>query len=215
MVKKILFVLTILLFTSGYSYSQESCSCSSTEGGCSASQSCPPGKSATCVCTSAGCSSSCSKTTEEVLVDEGVSRMANVKAGNIDNVLSYASGLNIKFTPANKNYKFSGLDISKTPSWVLLDELSQNGEVSINGQKVDFWKGVRKTLLEGGEFKLCSGGATANKVLNIVSFISGKRHLITSGDANAKITGQIEGNNLSEVLESLQKISGTTIAENN
>lgn len=214
MIRKIFFVLTILLFTSTYSYSQESCSCSSTAGGCSASQSCPAGKSATCVCTSNGCSSSCSR--GDVLPEGGgESRVTNTNAGNLDNVLSYVSGLNIKFTPTNKNYKFSGLDNFKSSSSDLLDELAQNGEVSINGQKADFWKGVRKTLLEGGEFRLCFGGATANKILNTVSFISGKRYLITSGDANREITGQIKGNNLSEVLESLQKISGTTIVENN
>jgi hypothetical protein len=212
--KKVFFVLSILLFTSVYSYSQESCSCSSTGGGCSASQTCPAGKSAVCTCSVTGCSSSC-QSDEPILDFGGTTNLETASVGEIGGIFSSISGMNVQFKPTNKNFRLFEATGSKSSLWSLLDDLSQNGELTINGQKLDFWKGMRKTLLEGGEFKICSGGSSVRRLLKIVSFISGKSYSITSGDANTQITGRIEGNNLTEVLENLQKAGGVTIAENN
>jgi hypothetical protein len=121
--------------------------------------------------------------------------------------------MNVRFVPATKNFRLSEAKGLKTSLWDKLEILSQNGELTINGQKLDFWKSQKTTLLEGGEFKICSGGASAQSILNMLSFISGKNLIITSGDPYSKITGQIEGNNLTELLESLQKISGVTVSQ--
>lgn len=213
MFRKILFIFTVLTFTSVYSYSQESCACSST--GCTASQSCPAGKSAVCVCGGGSCGSSCSITDELPNNNRSAVKLEDANAENIGGVLSSIYGVNVQFKSTVKDYKFSDSKGLNASSWNLLEELSQNGELSINNQKIDFWKGIRKTLLEGGDLKICFGGATPQKILNVVSFISGKKYSITSGDAESKITGQVTGNNLSEIIASLQKTGGVTISENN
>lgn len=213
MIRKLFFVLTILFFTSVHSYSQESCSCSSTAGGCSASQSCPAGKSAVCSCSLTGCSSSCQSGGEVLPELEGTAKLETAPTREIGSILSSISGMNVRFVPATKNFRLSEAKGLKNSLWDRLEVLSQNGELTINGHKLDFWKSQKTTLLEGGEFKICSGGASAQRILNMLSFISGKNHVITSGDAYSKITGQIEGNNLNELLESLQKISGITVAQ--
>lgn len=212
MIKKFLFVLTILVFTCIYSYAQESCSCSSTSGGCSASQTCPAGKSAVCTCSLTGCSSSCSGG-ELILERTGIAKLETAPIGEIGGILSSISGMNVQFKPTVKNFRLSQAKGSKSSLSGLLEELSRNGELTINGQKLDFWKGMKKTLLEGGEFKICSGGASVQRLLNMVSFISGKSYLITSGNANTQISGQIEGNNLTEILENIQKAGGITVTE--
>ena len=212
MFKKMFFVFVVMAFTSIYSYSQESCSCSS--GNCSASQTCSEGK-AVCVCSAAGCSSSCSgNVTPE---GGGESRLQNADVKDIGRISSAIFGKDIQFKPTVKSYKFAGSNAKFTTEsdWNTLEELSKNGELLINGHKLDFWRGIRKTLIEGGEFKICSGGATAQRIINEISFISGKKFSIISGDADREITGQIAGNNLSEVIESLRKVSGVTIAEKN
>jgi hypothetical protein len=212
MIKKLLFVLTIMVFTSLYSYAQESCTCSSTAGGCSASQTCPAGKSAVCTCSLTGCSSFCQR--EEPILDRvSITKLGTATTGEIGGILSSISGMNVRFKPTIKGFRLSEAKRSKTSHWDLLEELSRNGELTINGQKLGFWKGMQKTLLEGGEFKICTGGASVQRILSMVSFISGKNYSISSGDANARITGQIEGNNLTEILEDLQKVGGITVAK--
>lgn len=201
MFKKLTFVFTFLVFTSLNLYAQESCGCSTSA--CSASQTCPAGKSAVCVCSASGCSSSC--VTEPPIND--------ARAESISGVLSSAYGLNFQFQPTNKNYELSSAKISGLPIWELLEELSRNGEITINGQNLDFWKNMNKTLLGGGEFKICSGGASVQRILGVISFVSGKQFKITSGNAEAIIKGRIEGNNLTEVLNSLQKNGEVTVAE--
>lgn len=202
MFKKLAFVLTFLVFTSLNLYAQESCSCSTSS--CSASQSCPAGKSAVCVCSATGCSSSCSGGAEQ-LPDGGPQ--------SISSALSSDVALNFQFEPTNKNFTLTSSKISGIPTWDLLEELSQNGKLTINGQNLDFWKDMNKTLLNGGEFRICSGGASVQRILGVISFVSGKKYTITSGNAEAVIKGRIEGNSLPEVLKSLQEKGEVTVAE--
>lgn len=212
MIKKLFLVLFLFVITSLYTNAQESCSCSGN--GCSASQTCPAGKSAVCVCSASGCSSSCQSGVD---LPDAIpeSDLQNTKVDEFSRVLSSAFGKTIRFTPA-KDYKSPNFGSKQITSnnWEILENLSKNGKLTVNGHKIEFWKGIRKTLLEGGEFKICVGDASVLRVINEISFISGKRFTVLSGDVDKKLTGQIAGNNLYEVVESLRKVSGVTIAEN-
>lgn len=213
MIKKLFVVVFLVLVANFYANAQGACSC--TGSGCSASQTCPAGKPAVCVCSVTGCSSSCQS---REIIQNGIpeSDLQTTKVDEFSRVLSSVFGKTIRFTPAKdyKSLKFGSKPITSN-NWDVLENLSKNGDLSINGHKIEFWKNIRKTLLEGGEFKICVGDASALRVINEISFISGKRFSVLSGNTDKKITGQIAGNNLSEVIESFRKVSGVTITESN
>jgi hypothetical protein len=84
----------------------------------------------------------------------------------------------------------------------------------INRHDLEFWRGLRQTLLKGGEFTFCAGSAPAQMILAEISFITGRKFRIASGDPKAKVSGAVRGFSLSEILEALSKNSQTAIVEN-
>jgi hypothetical protein len=195
---------------------QSSCSCSNS--GCSASQSCPDGYIAVCTCSATGCSSSCNRAQLEIELSENVlaTKLQNESAKNIGSVLSKAFGKFVTFEPTNPGFRF---EYSKSNSltashWDILEYLARNGSLKINGHDLEFWRGLRQTLLKGGEFTFCTGSALAQMILAEISFITGRKFRITSGDPKAKVSVAVRGFSLSEILEALSKSSQTTIVEN-
>lgn len=211
----VVFLVSIFVGTISVS-AQSSCSCSNS--GCSASQSCPDGYIAVCICSATGCSSSCNRAQLELELSENVlaTKLQNESAKSIGSVLSKAFGKFVTFEPTNSEFRF---EYSKSNSltashWDILEYLAKNGSLKINGHDLEFWKGLRQTLLKGGEFTFCTGSAPVQMILAEISFITGRRYSIASGDPKAKISGAIKGSSLSEILEALSKSSQTTVVEN-
>ena len=134
---------------------------------------------------------------------------------NFGKALSKAYGKSITFEPTNPKFKFEYVESNSLTAsqWDVFEYLANNGDLKINNHDIEFWKGLRKTLLKGGEFSFCTSEAPAEMILAEISFIAGKKYSITSGDAKAKVSGAIKGNSLTEILENLSKASQTNITE--
>lgn len=221
------FVLSLMFFTMMFvaptftpTYAQPtSCSCSNTT--CNASQTCPNGYIASCTCEATGCSSECKQgggggIGPEFPMENLVSQnLENTSPSSFGKILSDTYDKSITFEPRDKNFRFD-FKFSKASEgshWDIFEYLDQNGELKINGLDLEFWKNRRNTLINGGEFAFCSSSIPVNMVLREISFITGRRYEITSGDGNTKISGSVRGNILSEVLDSLSKAGSVTIVE--
>jgi hypothetical protein len=221
MMRKLLLSLILMLAGTLAAYAQSTCSCS-LPGGCSANQSCPPKYIAICTCNPSGCSSSCQKESGggPILPGEG-GRLANAvrtaAPEKIAGILSRAYQVFVAFEP-RQNFSFD-LQESKSaaPSafsdWDILEYLDGNGVLTINGQKLEFWKGIKDNFNSGGELTICTGGATVDSVLRQLSFISGKQFSVTVGDSQTIVNGAIHGNGIKDFLETLGKMGHVTITE--
>lgn len=198
---------------------QSSCSCS-LPNGCSQSQTCPAGYIAVCTCSATGCSAQCVKEDRPPIFDFSessvASRLQNEPIENIGGFLSKTFGKIVTFEPTNSKFKFeySSSDLSTSTHWGILEYLAKNGILKINGHNLEFWQGLRRTLLKGGEFTFCTGSATSEMILGEISFITGKKYSIVSGNPKGKIQGEIKGNSLNEILDNLSKAGQITITEN-
>lgn len=218
MLKRSLLIFGLLLIGTFGVYAQSQCNCSL--GSCSTSQSCPAGFIAVCTCSATGCSSECKKESGDLndRIDPNglIKTLSETDSKNIGNVLSKTFGKFISFEPAAKGFKFDYAP-SKTGTrshWEIFEFLRSKGTLKINGHDLEFWQGIKETLLNGGEFNLCFEEASVRMILNHLSFLSGKKLSIAGGDGQAKISGPLQGNNLSEILENLSKLGHVKIVEN-
>lgn len=214
-------IIIVLLFAFGFfgaisNFAQSSCACSNST--CSASQGCPEGYIAVCTCSATGCSSVCNKEEPILdLIDEPAldARLRNESAINFGELLSRALGKTITFEPKDSKFRYEySISNSVTKShWEILEYLASNGTLKINNHDIEFWKGLRRTLLEGGEFKFCTGNAPVEMLVGEISFITGRQYSIVSSGARTNISGAVSGKSLNELLTSLGKMSQTTIVE--
>lgn len=198
-------------------FSQSSCSCSVGNGGCSASQSCPAPMIAVCSCGASGCSSYCNGgDPPDGLTESGISKA--VKSSDpkrISDYLSKALAKNIVFTNSSpKAIVNEKLAVSKSKShWDLLEYLNTVGKVTVNGQDIAFWNGMRNTVTNGGPFKICAGNATAQAILTEINFVSGRNFRIIGGDSSNRMEGAVEGNNLAELVSNLSMTRSVMISD--
>lgn len=214
-------IIIVLVFTFGVwgvtdNFAQSSCSCSNST--CSASQSCPDGYIAVCSCAATGCSSVCNKEQPILdLVDENIldAKLRNESTKNLGEVLSKTLGKTITFSPADSKfrYEYSSSNSVTGSHWEILEYLANNGTLKINNHDIEFWKGLRHTLLKGGEFTFCTGNAPVEMLVGEISFITGRQYSIISNGTKTNISGAVSGKSLDELLGSLGKMSRTTIVE--
>jgi hypothetical protein len=217
--KKLLLSLFFLLMGALAAYAQSSCSCS-VPAGCSASQSCPNGYIAICTCNPSGCSSSCQKGGGGGPIGPGdggrlVSTLRTTAPEKIAGVLSRTFPVLVAFEPRqNFSFDFQESKSAAPSDWDILEYLDSNGVLTLNGQKLEFWKGVRDNFNNGGELTICVGGATVEMVLRQLSFVSGKQFSVTVGDSQTIVNGAVHGSGLKDFLETLGKMGRVTIVEN-
>jgi hypothetical protein len=218
MLKKLLLILSLAIGGTISIQAQTSCSCN-LNGVCSASQSCSSGYQAVCTCQPSGCSSECQKSDEPIIERPDnntlIRSIKDAGPSNIGEVLTKALGKRIVFEPTAKNFSFDYPESkSNTGShWDILEFLAGKGKLTINGLKIEVWKGMRDSMLNDAEFNICFENAPVRMILNHVSFISGKHFSIIDGDPKAKISGPLQGN-MNELIEKLGKLGKVVIVEN-
>lgn len=181
-----------------------SCSCADPVSKCTAGISCLSGRP-TCVCTASGCTSYCSTGGGGDFYD-GKTLLANllsVSETEIANVLSKSTGRTIKFTPYKENFKMYYTLIPET-HWDILEYLSQNGELMIDGGDYRMWKKIREIVLSD-KLNICLGNATVASLINELSFFTGRKYQIISGNPNSKVNIEIKGMTIDGIIESLQR----------
>ena len=214
--QKLVLLFVIIIASAGAVLAQESCSCSAGNNGCTASRTCSAGWRAECTCSATGCSSQCVKLGEEEnyrFFDNNsiVKSLRNTDAKNIGSVLSNTFSENISFEPTGKSFVFDFPKKDSISHWEILEFLASKGNLKIHGYPLEFWQEMRESLLKGGELNICVGEASVANILKHVSFITGKKFTIVNGDEQAKIRGSVQGSNLDEFLQNLNKLGKVII----
>jgi hypothetical protein len=171
---------------------------------CSASISCANG-GAMCSCTEGGCNSYCATGAMGEFPDGKtlLGRLQAASENEISAILTKALGKKVSFTPYRENSK---LDYAIQPKshWSILEYLSQNGDLKINGVDYSVWNTFRNTITAGkGNF--CVGNMTVERFVNEISFFSGKKYQVVSGNSNLKVDIPIKELTIDEVIETLQR----------
>lgn len=210
--KLILITCALLIANVGIS-AQDSCSCSNSV--CSASQTCSGGKTAKCTCSATGCSSSCENTELQLEFTEPDFEKA-VQAGDRKAIRQYFAktiGRTVDFVPTSSRSKVSYIRSKdgNASHWDALEFLEKNGDLKIDGHSLKFWTDIRDSFLNGGELTICT--SRADVALREISFISGKRFSVISGDPKTKLDGEIRGEGVVGLLQSLKKAAKIEIVE--
>ncbi len=216
-----LLLATIFILSIANSFGQSTCDCS-TYGVCSTSQTCPAGFIAVCTCTAASCGSSCEKVPGDEDNRQAFSGELDLKdlraasAPEIGAVLSKTFNRRIEFIPNVKGFKFTqpAQKLDKNSYWDTLDYLSKHGKLKIDGLGMTYWNATRSSLLKGDDFKICTGGAPVSMILRRLSFLSGTKLTVISGDPNTIISKPLKGNGLSDLVAQLSEISGVSVVQN-
>lgn len=209
----------LVLLTLGVN-AQSKCECASDDGSNSATQSCPAGFVALCTCSAFGTNGQCSKQDDKPL--EGLTRAGLVKviessdAQSLAKNLSVAFGKTIKFTPTVSKFVIDKkVAIRSTDShWDLFNYLSTKGNLLINGSPLSYWTGMRDNLVAGGAFKVCTGKASAQSILNEINFYAGTRYKIIGGDRLIQKDDPIKGGSFAEFINNFTTSRAITISEN-
>lgn len=192
-----------------------SCSCSDKGAGCSTSASCPNG-SAVCVCSDSGCTSYCVNNggfagefpDNETLM----SRLLSAKNKDIDAVLTKALGKQINFIPNKENFQIAYVGQPKN-HWDILEFLAENGELKINGMNISTLKKIRG-IFSADKVNLCTKNATVEALVNEIDFFTGNRYRVVSGNEKAKVTAELKGMNIEQMINAVQKSNQVQIKEN-
>lgn len=211
LMKRVLLVFCFLSLFAIATQAQSQCACQCR--GCSVSQTCPAGKITVCTCSATGCSSRCE---DDNLPIEGFtdtdfeSAFETGDAKALRRYFSRTIGKRIDFVPDSKNPAIRFASSEKNSHWEALAYLDKIGELTIDGHTLKFWTDMRDSFQKGGLVVIST--SRADKALREISFISGKKLHITSGDPKTRIDGPISGNGLDEFLENLGRAAGLTIA---
>lgn len=220
MLKTVLFTVCVLFLLNLGLNAQTKCACESDDGSNSATQSCPVGYVALCTCSAFGTNGQCSK--QDAGQPEGLSRAGLAKVIESSNAaiiaknLSVAFGKQIRFVPNSTKFVLDKTEaLKRTGShWDLFDYLAAQGKLMINGVSLDYWESLRDNLIKGGSFKVCTGKASAQAILNEINFYAGTRYKIIAGDPLAQKDTQVKGNSLTELIDSFTTSRSVTISEN-
>ncbi|MGH9947646.1 MAG: hypothetical protein ACRD6X_10620 [Pyrinomonadaceae bacterium] len=205
------FLLLVILCSFFTIRGQSSCNC---EGyGCEVSQNCPEGYIAVCSCTAQGCTGKCKKAEpenefQEVSFKTGrMSLMATLLNGNEERIsqeFSKLLGEKVIFKKAREAQISVIAQGNEFKSyWSVAEFLASVGTISVGGLPFDSLRSQREILLEGGLFKICAPKLSAKRILDEISFLTGKEFKVVAGDPRSNSSVPVQGNNLKEVLDSI------------
>jgi hypothetical protein len=180
------------------------CSCTDPVTKCSANITCLVG-TPMCTCSSGGCTSYCSTGGGGDFYDGKtlLAKLLSVSETEIASVLTKSTGRTVKFTPYKENFKIYYTAVPET-HWEILEYLSQNGELTINGADYRMWKKIREIVL-ADKVNICLGNASVSSLVNELSFFTGRKYQIISGNPDAKVNIEIKEMTIEGIIESLQR----------
>lgn len=202
----IIIVLAFALTRSTSSAVRESCGCSAPDGSCSASGSCT-GK-CTAQCPSGGCNVSCSGF--GFLGTEVSMQMRGGTSPKLLNELARRTGKSMSYTAGRPEGPFN-LSARRSSVWDLLELLSNNGTVTVEGEDFENLKTTRQAMMNGERLSLAVHGLTAAEYVAHLAALSGQRLYIKAGDANAMVNFNVENVTLEEILQKVSEETGVQI----
>jgi type II secretory pathway component GspD/PulD (secretin) len=210
MKKMAVIVITgLLLSIPVYRVLAETCSCTATDGSCSAGISCSGG----CIayCPSGGCYARCSG--QHLLIDfsqEISMQMRDSSSRQLSSELARITGEEIVVSPKKPNETYT-FDFKNALLWDVLEVLSDRGKVQIAGEDFGKLLRIRKAFLSGEKMSVCIRKTPVRYIIDELSALSGEQIHITSGNINALVTLSLKDVTLKEVVAKLSEQTGAKI----
>lgn len=211
------FLTCFLLLSATMGTPFESCSCTASDGTCSASNSCPRGCIA--VCPGQGtCRATCSGGTEVGGDDGGLFSLAmpvtmhhaGSSSKQVASELSRITGRSVVYSPYGTDDPVT-LDVKKAELWDVLDALSMSGKIQIGEDDFSKLQNIRRALVAGEKVTVCIHGATVQRVVSEFAALSGRRLHVTAGNPKTIVNLTVKDVTFEEFVEQLKSQSGVEI----
>lgn len=187
----------------------EDCSCSASDGSCSASVSCPGG----CIafCPSGGCRARCLSNYYETDLRQQVTlQMRDSSSKRLSAALARITGKEIVVSP-NKPDETYTFDFKKAKLWDVLEVLSERGRVQIEGEDFGKLLRIRKAFLTGEKMSVCIRQAPVRYIVDQLATLSGFSIYTASGDPDALVTLSLKDVTLKEIAAEISQQTGVQI----
>jgi hypothetical protein len=195
----------------------ETCSCTASDGSCSASITCPGGCIA--VCPDGGrCHAGCSGKggIMPVLIERVSLRMRDSSSKQLSEELGRITGQEIVLSPYNPK-ETQTFDFKDALLWDVLEALSEHGKVEIGGEDFGKLLRIRQAFLSGEKMSICIRRTSVRNIVEHLASLSGSSLYTTSGNVDTLVTLSLKDVTLEDIVAKVAEqtsvqIDGVAIA---
>jgi hypothetical protein len=191
----------------------ETCSCSASDGSCTASITCTGGCMAYCP-DGGGCVARCSSgsATKGLPPRELVSlQMRDGSSKQLSEELGRITGQEIVLAPYNPKETYT-FDFKNALLWDVLEVLSQRAKVEIAGEDFGKLLRIRKAFVNGEKMSVCIRRTSVRNIVDQLASLSGLSLYTTSGNVDALVTLSLKDVTLTELVAKVSEKASVQIA---
>ncbi|HEU4767551.1 MAG TPA: hypothetical protein VFS77_09250 [Pyrinomonadaceae bacterium] len=209
-------LILVLLLLCGSSFSSssfgasqpEDCSCSASDGSCTASASCGGRCIAHCL-PMGDCDAECAGFYQFFGLETTL-QLQNGTYPQLVAQLARISGKEIAYSPTRPDVLVNA-DYKKAVFWDVLEVLADRGKVQIAGRDFEKYRRLRSVMLSGSRFSTCIKNTPVTTYVNDLSGLTGLPLRITSGRPMTLINLKVQDVTLRELLDKVYEETGTRI----
>ncbi len=187
----------------------QTCSCKAPDAPNEVSVTCRHGCGAICAPNNA-CYAACGNFETDLLHVRVTIQINKGGSKEVASLLTSQTGKEIEFVPRKMNDRFT-LDLKDSPLFSALDILSKRGQITVNGTDFGKFQKLRTLMLRGGKVSLDFNNVPVREAVDKLSFLSGLRFHIVSGDAQAPVSISLQDVTLDEIVTRISEQTGVKI----
>lgn len=204
-------VLLLSLLTLAPAVTGQTCSCKGPDASCEVSVTCRRGCGAICAPNDA-CYAACGNFEADLLHVRVTLQINNGDSKEVSSSLSSQTGKEIEFIPRKVKDRFT-LDLKDSPLFTALDTLSRRGRITVNGTDFTKFQKLRTIMLRDGRVSISFNNITARDAVDKLSFLSGLRFRVVSGDVEAPVSLSLQNATLGEIITHISEQTGVKIEQ--
>lgn len=191
---------------------ENTCSCTASDGSCSASVTCPGGCLAVCP-DGGGCHAGCSGKggITPFLIERVSLQMRDSSSKRLSEELGRITGQEIVFSPYNPKETHT-FDFKDALLWDVLEALSERGKVEIGGEDFGKLLRIRKAFLNGEKISICIRRTSVRNIVDELAALSGLSIHTTSGNVDTSVTLSLKDVTLEDIVAKVSEQASVQIA---
>jgi hypothetical protein len=201
--------LSLCSFTPIGSAQKATCSCEKTaDNTCRGTVTCPDGCTSLC-----GSNDMCYLSCRSDLLYERINqKFVNKRGEEIAALLSTQTHKRIQFVPYSRNTRSRySLEIKDDDIWNALNFLDRHGNVKVNGVDFDTLRKLRREMRAGRKVSVTFIGIPAKSAVDRLSFITGLRLHVKSGDDEKLVSMSLQQVTLTEIIDRISATTGVKV----
>lgn len=201
--------LLLSLITFARATTGQTCSCKAPDSPSKVSVTCRRGCGAVCGPNDA-CYAACGNFEADLLHVRVTLQINKGDSKEVASVLTSQTGKEIEFVPRKVDDRFT-LDLKGSPLFNALDILSKRGRITINGTDFSKFQKLRTLMLRDGKVSIDFNNVPVRDAVDKLSFLSGLRFRVVSGDAEANVSISAQDVTLNEIITRIMEQTGVKI----